>query len=176
LLSVTAERGGLHASATRTVAFEDAPAWLENRHETATRVEATAIDATVRAASTRAGASAGGGGTAGDVFEAVVDAYDALGAAGEWRNHHQGGAAGYAGREWIASPGSDQPVESPMAYAYNPTVSGAKSEDTVLVTDDGAEVLTRTGEWPTRSAASRLPDSDFAVDRPAVLALDDERA
>ena len=37
-----------------------------------------------------------------------------------------------------------------MAYAWNPTVQGAKSEDTVVVSGDGIEVLTATGDWPTR--------------------------
>ena len=168
LLSVTAERGGLHASATRTVAFDGAPEWLADRHHAAMRVEATAIGAT------REAAVAGGGesvpGVDADVFDAIVDAYDDVGEPGEWRNHHQGGAAGFAGREWIATPDGDEPVEAPMAYAYNPTVRGAKSEDTVLVTDDGVEVLTRTGEWPARTVSSCA--SPFTVDRHAVHRLD----
>ncbi len=160
LVSVTAERGGLHASCTRTVAF-DPPSWLEQRHEVAARVETTALAATRRVATE--------GGTAGDVFAAIQNAYDDLGHGGEWERHHQGGAAGYAGREWIATPGHEATVELPMAYAWNPTVSGAKSEDTVLVTDDGFEVLTSTDEWPTRTAPA--VDADLELERPAVLEL-----
>jgi Xaa-Pro aminopeptidase len=157
LVSVTACRAGLYASCTRTVAF-DAPAWLEERHATAMRVETTAL------AATRSAGRAGG--TAGDVFAALRDAYAAGGVPDEWREHHQGGAAGYAGREWIATPDSDAPVTLPMAYAWNPTVQGAKSEDTVVV-DDGFEVLTDTGEWPTRTAEA--VGFDVALPRPAVL-------
>ncbi|MFB6126619.1 MAG: M24 family metallopeptidase [Halolamina sp.] len=140
LLSVTAERAGLYASLTRTVAF-DPPTWLADRHEAAARVDATALSATRRAATD--------GDAAGDVFAAVQDAYDAVGHPDEWREHHQGGAAGFAGREWIATPDAEQPVHAPMAYAWNPTVQGAKSEDTVLVTAEGYEVLTATDRWPT---------------------------
>jgi Xaa-Pro aminopeptidase len=161
LLSVTAERGGLHASVTRTVAF-DPPSWLSDRHEAAMRVEASALGATVRVASE--------GGTAADVFEGIAAAYERLGEPDEWRKHHQGGAAGYAGREWFASPTADRPVRAPMAYAYNPTVRGAKSEDTVLVADDDAEVLTRTGDWPTTSVES--VDGGFTVERHDVLTRD----
>ena len=143
LVSVTAERGGLYASLTRTVAF-DPPEWLDRRHRAAARVEATALAAT-RAAAT----GALGDGTAGDVFEAVQAAYDAVGFEGEWRNHHQGGAAGYAGREWIATPDATDPVREPTGYAWNPTVQGAKSEDTHLVASDRTETLTKTGQWPT---------------------------
>ena len=168
LLSVTAERGGLHASATRTVAFDGAPEWLGDRHHAAMRVEATAIGATREAAAARDGES--GPGVDADVFDAIVDAYDDVGEPGEWRNHHQGGASDFAGREWIATPDGYEPVEAPMAYAYNPTVRGAKSEDTVLVTDDGVEVLTRTGGWPARTVSSCA--SAFTIDRHAVRRLD----
>lgn len=145
LISVTAERGGLFVSCTRAVAF-DPPAWLGERLDAVARVEATALAATQSAAQT--------GGTAGDVFAAVQDAYAALGFDDEWRHHHQGGAAGFAGREWIATPGGDERVHAPMAYAWNPTVRGAKSEDTVLVTDEAFDVLSTTGQWPTRRVSA----------------------
>jgi len=183
LVSVTASRAGLYASCTRTVAF-DPPAWLADRHEAATRVEASALAATRRVghagwsvadaivpddehSETDTSERGDDRGTAGDVFEAIQSAYAAVGHEGEWRNHHQGGAAGYAGREWIARPDEDTPVRLPMAYAWNPTVQGAKSEDTVLVTDDGFEVLTATGEWPTVEVAA--VGEDVTLSRPGIL-------
>ena len=147
LVSVTAERAGLYASLTRTVAF-DAPDWLEERHRAAARVEATALAAT-EAAAAGSLTHSDGPDTAGDVFDAIRTAYDAVGFAGEWREHHQGGAAGFAGREWVATPESDANVRWPMGYAWNPTVQGAKSEDTHLVAHDRIETLTKTGQWPT---------------------------
>ncbi|WP_092905304.1 M24 family metallopeptidase [Halostagnicola kamekurae] len=179
LVSVTAERDGLHASCTRTVAF-DPPEWLEGRHEAATRVETTALAATRECATssvysvetdsseTKTSAAAG---AAGDVFEAIQHAYDAVGWDGEWQNHHQGGAAGFAGREWIATPDLEAAVRTPMAYAWNPTVQGAKSEGTVLVTDDGFEPLTTTGQWPTVTA--RAVDRDLELERPGILGIHD---
>jgi Xaa-Pro aminopeptidase len=97
LISVTATRGGLAASCTRTVAFDE-PDWLAERHDAAARVETTALAATQ--------AVGRDGGTAGDVFAGIRAAYDAVGVPDEWREHHQGGAAGFAGREWIATPGA----------------------------------------------------------------------
>lgn len=139
LVSVTARRAGLYASATRTVAL-DSPDWLGARHEAAMRVEAAALAATERLSDE---------GTAGDVFREIRDAYAEVGYPDEWQNHHQGGATGFAGREWKATPGSTVDLQIPMAYAWNPTVEGAKSEDTVLV-GEGIETLTATGEWPVR--------------------------
>lgn len=160
LVSVTARRDGLCASMTRTVAF-DPPAWLEDRHRAATRVEVSAL------ASTQAHGMEDG--TAADVFSDIQDAYASVGHPDEWRQHHQGGAAGYAGREWIATPTLDASISLPMAYAWNPTVQGTKSEDTVLVTSDGFEVLSTTDEWPTE-AIEAVGDAtaDARIDRPMI--------
>ena len=161
LVSVTAARGGLYASTTRTIEF-DAPAWLDERFEAAARVEATALAATRRAAHE--------GSTAGDVFEAIQEAYEAVGYPEEWQRHHQGGAAGFAGREWIATPDGPETVAQPQAYAWNPTVQGAKSEGTVLVTGEEIEPLTTTDSWPTRSISA--VDGTLTLQRPAPLRLD----
>jgi Xaa-Pro aminopeptidase len=162
LLSVTAQRGGLHTSTTRCVAF-DPPEWLEERHRAAATVEAAAIDATRRAGSHDDPATA----TVGDVFGAIQDAYATVGFEGEWRNHHQGGAAGFAGREWKATPDSDRPIELPMGVAWNPTVQGAKSEDTVLIEDQNVDVLSETGTWPTITVEP--PATGVEIERHAVL-------
>ncbi|RRJ33666.1 M24 family metallopeptidase [Halocatena pleomorpha] len=159
IVTLCTVRAGLCISITRTVAF-DPPAWLSDRHHAAARVHATALAAT-RDVGLR-------GGTASEVFGAIQDAYAAVGYPDEWRLHHQGGAGGYATREWIATPDSDAPVTLPMGYAWNPTVQGAKCEDTVIVTDDGFETLTRTGEWPTTSTDAvgfdlSLPQHDVLV-------------
>jgi len=160
LLSVTAERDGLFTSCSRTVTF-DAPDWLEERTHDAMRVEATALAATREVGRD--------GGTAGDVFEAIQAAYATLGWEGEWQNHHQGGAAGYAGREWIATPGHEAPVDLPMAYAWNPTVQGAKSEDLHLVTAEVVEPMSVTGDWPTTEVSA--VGYDLSIERHLPLEL-----
>lgn len=139
IVTLCTVRDGLCISITRTVAF-DPPEWLTERHHAAARVHTTAL-----AATRDVGAQ---NGTAGEVFGAIQDAYADVGHPDEWRYHHQGGAGGYDTREWIATPDSDAPVTLPMGYAWNPTVQGTKCEDTVLITDDGIETLTRTDEWP----------------------------
>jgi antitoxin VapB len=115
------------------------------------------------------------GKTLGDVFAACQQAYVQMGfAANEWHNHHQGGAAGYAGRTCKGSPGERFPVldsfwpgkvkdilgkEVPFgaAFAWNPSGQGTKSEDTFLLLPDSTrEIITRTPALPE-------------VDLPAVL-------
>jgi Xaa-Pro aminopeptidase len=142
IITLCTLKAGLCISITRTVAF-DPPTWLTDRHHAAARVQSSALAAT-QAVGTQ-------NGTAGDVFDAIQGAYATVGYPDEWQLHHQGGAGGYATREWIATPDSEATVTLPMGYAWNPTVQGAKCEDTVLVTSDGFEILTKTGEWPTTS-------------------------
>lgn len=147
VVSVTSARGGLHASLSRTVAF-DPPEALRERYRAAARVEATALAATQAAAVSD--------GDAGEVFEAIRDAYSAVGHPDAWEAGDQGGAAGFARREWFAGPDTTPPVTAPMGYAWNPTIGAARSEDTYLVEADGAglECLTATPNWPTRTVSA----------------------
>lgn len=90
------------------------------------------------------------GATLGDAFAAGTAAYARHGFdPDEWRRHHQGGAAGYAGRDPRATPGLGALVQPMQAFAWNPSAPGAKVEDTVLVGPDGIEVLTVDPRWPT---------------------------
>ena len=51
-------------------------------------------------------------------------------------------------REWIARPGGRDCVRGPQAFAWNPSLNGAKSEDTVVLIGDAIEVLTSTPGLP----------------------------
>lgn len=159
-LTVVAERGGHDVAVTRTVTF-DPPSWLRERHDAACRVAATAVAATREAGSTD--------GTAGDVFDAISDAYEAVGFEGEWQAHHQGGAIGYATREWVATPDATDAVAVPMPFAWNPTVQGAKCEDTVFVTEDDTDVVTTTGDWPTTTYEAVGYDESIAFHDPLAV-------
>lgn len=68
----------------------------------------------------------------------------------EWQLHHQGGLAGYEPREILGRPGANTVVAVNQAYAWNPSIAGVKSEDTVLVTETGHEVVTQIDGWDTQ--------------------------
>ncbi|GAA2107090.1 M24 family metallopeptidase [Microlunatus panaciterrae] len=104
------------------------------------------------------------GSTLGEVLDAGRQAYPGYGFdRDEWRRHHQGGVAGYAGRDPRATEGAPDRICLGQAFAWNPSAPGCKVEDTVLLTGDGIEVLTVDPRWPTVECAGRL--------RPAVLEL-----
>ena len=52
---------------------------------------------------------------------------------------------GYAARDFLVTPRETRRVVERQLLGWNPSITGTKSEDTLL--SDG-EVLTRTGAWP----------------------------
>lgn len=139
MLVVCGRRHGLIANATR---------WVGDAGADDTRI--LEVEAAYFAA-TRPGARLD------EAFAAGCAAYAAAGFdAAEWQSHHQGGPTGYAGRDPRATAETTDAVVSHHAFAWNPSAPGAKVEDTVLVTDDGVEVLTHDPRWPTVAHAGLL--------------------
>ncbi|MGH3145075.1 MAG: M24 family metallopeptidase [Rubrobacter sp.] len=132
MLVVCAERGGLFASLTRIVDFESPDP------ETVRRQEASyEILRRMREEATRPGR------TLAEAFADCRRFYAEEGFPDGWRYHHQGGMTGYASREVIATPDTDQEIQAGQAFAWNPSLEGAKSEETFVLGEDGPEVLTR---------------------------------
>lgn len=136
MLVLCGRRHGLVASITRLVHFGPLPADVRRKAEACARVDATFI------AHTRPAARLG------DVLRAGIDAYAAAGYPDEWQLHHQGGPTAYAPREFLATPDSPQVVAANQVYAWNPSITGVKSEDTILVAAPDNEVLTAIAGWP----------------------------
>ncbi|RSK25718.1 hypothetical protein EJF36_01720 [Bacillus sp. HMF5848] len=82
-----------------------------------------------------------------NVFKRGVSEYDAQGYPLEYKEHHQGGLTGFIPREIRANMGCTHLVKKDEAYAFNPTIQGSKCEDTVLVTENGIEEMTYTGNY-----------------------------
>ncbi len=155
-VSICARRKGLVASTTRTVLFKRDEKWIE-QHRKNCYVEANAI------ANSRPGAKLS------EVFEIIRKSYAEVGVPYEWSLHHQGGLAGYRARELIASETTDYVLQPNNVVAWNPTITGTKSEDTVLITSKAIEILS----YPDRSS---WPCVDFkiknhAIKRPDIMIL-----
>lgn len=137
MINVCAERWGLTVALTRFVHFGPLPQELAGRALAVARVDAVYLARTIP------------GATAEEILGAGIEAYEREGYPREWEKHHQGGAVGYFERDWVVVPGLEEHVHVGQAFAWNPTITGAKSEDTVLVTDKGLEVLTEVPGWPS---------------------------
>lgn len=139
MLIVCARRWGLIVSMTRLVHFGKLTPEIRRKHDACAYVDAVFIDAS------RAGVPLV------DVFEKARAAYADRGFGDEWRLHHQGGPTGYCEREFTVNPETprEQRVENGLALAWNPSITGTKSEDTILATAKGPEVISVTPGWPT---------------------------
>jgi len=158
LLVLSGRRWGLVCSISRLVHFGPIPAVVQKRILATARVNAALI------ANTRPFRSLH------DVFQVGQREYEATGFADEWRFHHQGGAVGYEPREFLGLPGSTDLVSVGQAYAWNPTIAGAKIEDTILVGPQGNEILTTMPNWPVISI--KIPEQGIEIPCPLALEMD----
>jgi Xaa-Pro aminopeptidase len=144
---------GLIASATRLVHFGPIPENIAERSRIVASVDAQMI------LGTRAGK------TMGDMFELAKQAYQDAGYPTAISEHHQGGSTGYMTREVLALPGNPTAIDEFQAFAWNPSLQGAKIEDTILLGSNGPEIMTPTPDWPLVS----ITHNGQTVQRPAVL-------
>jgi Xaa-Pro aminopeptidase len=153
MVSVNARKWGLIVSFTRFVHFGPLPGELRKRYEDNVRLDCAFM------ARTRPGAEAR------EILRRGIDSYRELGYPEEWKNHHQGGAIGYAGRDYRTSPDTPDIVQENQAFTWNPSLTGTKSEDTILARAGGIEMITRPLAYPTM--ALTVEGIDFI--RPAIL-------
>ena len=132
---VCGRREGLVINLTRMRSWDHPQA--SQLYEKVLTVEAAALDATCP------------GTSLGQVLVAILQAYAEIGGAEAFEQHHQGGIAGYRSREVLALPGDKTLLQQGMAVAWNPSLAGAKAEDTFLLAERGIENLTVDANWPS---------------------------
>ena len=153
MLILCGRKWGLICSITRLIYFGHLTDELQRKAKAVAQVDARLIMAT------RPGRKLC------DVFNEAAQAYREQGFADEWKLHHQGGLAGYEPREFFATSTSDHVVSVGQAFAWNPSITGAKSEDTILIGKERNEVLTSISGWPTLKVS--LDGQE--IERPAIL-------
>ncbi len=147
MLVFCGRRHGLYANLTRFVYFRPPTVEEQRRRDAVAAVEATAF------ADSRPGTSLS------KIYHSLAAAYERAGFAGEQARHHQGGTTGYLAREAIATPTAETRLDVGTPLAWNPSVPGAKIEDTAVCTRDGIEMLTVDPRWPVFSCDGRArPD------------------
>lgn len=148
------QRHGLIVSSTRMVHFGEPSNDLKRKHQAVTKID------TLVNMETRVGVPIG------EIFEKAVAEYAAQGFPDEWQLHHQGGPTGYSGRDFKGTPGEKRVVQPNQAFAWNPSITGTKSEDTMIVTDQGPEFISLAADWPMIEVdyhGQRVPREDILV-------------
>ncbi|MGQ9632286.1 MAG: M24 family metallopeptidase [bacterium] len=153
MLVVGARKYGLIISLTRLVHFGELPKELRAKHDAVVKVDGVAI------AGSRPGV------VAKDLFKRIQDAYDEQGYPGEWKLHHQGGPTGYEARDYKATPTCNERLLVNQACAWNPSITGTKSEDTIIIGEDKTEIISATTRWPKL----RVNVDGQSIERPDIL-------
>jgi Xaa-Pro dipeptidase len=155
MVVVGARRHGLSVSLSRIICNGEIPSEIHERTVANAEVNAFILS------ETRLGA------VASDIFSSIVIAYREAGFEGEERLHHQGGACGYRSRDWVAHPNSDEIVQKWQAFAWNPSITGTKVEETCIATPDGVEIISASPRWPL----IRTKVGDLEYSSPDILSL-----
>ena len=155
MLVLCGRKNGLVASITRLVHFGPLPDELRQKSIALASIDANFI------AATKPGKSLS------EIFEGAQANYAEAGYPDEWRLHHQGGPAGYAPREAIATSDADWVVKEGQVFAWNPSITGTKSEDTILISREGNEIMTEIPDWP----GINVEINGQIISRPAILEI-----
>ncbi|MGC8977038.1 MAG: M24 family metallopeptidase [Candidatus Ratteibacteria bacterium] len=129
-------RDGLIVSLTRIVNFGKLSEELKKKHLSVCKIDAAFINSTKK------------GKTIGEVFSEGIKMYEKTGYKTEWEKHHQGGPTGYLTRYFRATFDRKEKINENQAFAWNPSITGTKSEDTIITTDTEPIIITEDKNWP----------------------------
>jgi len=153
MVSVNARKWGLIVSLTRFVHFGKLPEDLKEKYEANVFIDCTFM------AHTRPGVPVK------EILQKGIDAYQTKGYPEQWKLHHQGGSIGYTGRDYRVSFQTPDLVQENQAFTWNPSLTGTKSEDTILAGSKGLEMITRPILYPSL----KLEVENIRFVRPAIL-------
>lgn len=145
-----AERNGLWVSLTRIAYFSSIPDDIKQKYNAVQQIFA-AMQCQMK-----------DGLPYKDYFASVQNMYAEYCYSDEWKLHHQGGPTGYGCREMVINPNSKGTIKNNQAYAWNPTITGTKCEETTLLTESSLETLTMTAQWPRKKVESSFGVYDVA--------------
>ncbi len=137
VISVVAERDGLHVGCTRTVSFGRAPAELLVDFRRVALIQATALFYSQP------------GWTLSKLMHPIENVYTKFGCDDEWKLADFGAVTGYRPTEELVVSGAATKLEKLTPLHWYPSVGQAKLGDTILVKESGFEWVTPVDSWPT---------------------------
>ena len=155
MLSVNARKEGLLVSLNRFVQLGKVPESLKKQYRDVVYIDSVMMAATIP------------GRSAVDAFKAGVEAYRTLGYPDEFELRHQGGPVGYAPRDYRVNFTTSDIIQENQGFAWNPSISGMKSEDTMLATSKGPVILSQPVVHPSLC----MEVGGFSFHRPDILEL-----
>ena len=136
LIAICGKRYGLIVSLTRIVNFGKLEESILRKHKSVCFVDTVFID------ETRPDVKMS------DIFKKAKSSYKETGFENEWQLHHQGGPTGYSTRYFRVTEETDEKVIEKSSFAWNPSITGTKSEDTIIIEKDKNTIITEDKNWP----------------------------
>ncbi len=153
IVSIAAEKWGLHVTLTRLVHFGSLPTELRKRYEAVAKVDAMYLSMT------RPGIKAC------DALRKGIEVFSSLGYPDEWERHTQGGWISYLPREIVIDLRTERCFGEYEAVSWNPTITGTKVEDTFIITNEGPVNVTYDSKWPMLT----VEINGYKFERPDIL-------
>ncbi len=155
MLCVNARKWGLIISLTRFVQFEPVSGELRDKYDANVLIDCTLMAHTIP------------GRPVVEAFQKGLEAYKETGYPEEYTLHHQGGSIGYAGRDYKVNMETKEIVKENQGFAWNPSITGSKSEDTILATSNGPVMLSPPVSFPKL----KLTVNGYQFERPDILVI-----
>lgn len=156
MVSVNARKWGLIVSFSRFVHFGRVPDDLKQKYRANVFIDCVFMAATKPGVPAR------------QVLQRGVEAYQEKGFPEEWKLHHQGGSIGYTGRDYRTNWNTPAIIQENQAFTWNPSLTGTKSEDTILASSKGVDMITHPMSYPTLA----MTVEGIAFVRPDILEKD----
>ncbi|MCL2000931.1 MAG: aminopeptidase P family N-terminal domain-containing protein [Planctomycetes bacterium] len=136
MLCVNSRKNGLIISLTRFVQFGKVADDIRKKYDLNVRIDCILMANSIP------------GKPLNEPFKAAAAAYQESGYGDELELHHQGGPIGYVGRETRVHWNSNDLICENQGFAWNPSITGSKSEDVMLATSKGPELLSYPVVYP----------------------------
>jgi Xaa-Pro dipeptidase len=156
MLGVNSRKWGLIVSLTRFVQFGKVPEDFKERYRANVYIDCVFMANTIP------------GSPVVDTFKKGLAAYAEMGYPEEYKLHHQGGAIGYVGRDYRVNFNTKEIVRENQAFTWNPSITGSKSEDTMLATSDGPVLLSKPVTFPVLT----IDVEGRSFNRPGILEIE----
>ena len=136
MISCNCRYKGLVTKITRMAYFGDLPDELREQYGKTIEIE------NIMAGATKPGVDDL------EIFELSKKLYADAGYPEMWRVHHQGGPQSYTNGFYLMTQDRHEVVRLNQCYGYNPSITGTKTEDGFIVTEDGPLFITFPVTFP----------------------------
>ena len=155
MISCNARYKGLVTKITRMLHFGKIPAEFQDQYRKTIEIE------NAMAAASKPGVD--------EIvpYNIAVKMYEEYGYHEMWKVHHQGGPQSYTNGFYLITPDIHNIIQLHQCYGYNPSITGTKTEDGFVVTEDGPLFIT----YPVTFPAIRSSRDGIEFNRPGILEI-----